>query len=349
MVEPGLRHVDAGTGWLEPAQLGARARCAAFDPRSPRRVWLGDAFAVWGTHDGAATWFCGASGLRTATVRALSLDPRGPDTVYAGTDTIGAFQADLEPAFATALGGNALTVTQVNGIAARRTATGTRVLISHGPTLWRQEQPGRWTTGAEVAGLLGALRLTPDDGLLATVGGGVPLLTRDDGDTWQPWADQPLREVAFLDDLGRQRAALTTDGRVVLSLDGGARYERIDAELPPDSPWTAPTDLAALPGGALFAGGPAGVWRSTDRGRRWERVLERPVGLLAAEAGVRRLWAAAAPGAGLWTTPDLGETWNEPTGTPPAPITALAVDSRRPGRVWLGLAHGGLWVGDTRP
>ena len=94
LVEPPGENVDCGDGWQSADSFGLAPHCAAFDPHSPRRLWLRDDHTVWGSHDGAASWFSGHRGLRTASVLAIALDPRRVDRVYLGTSGAGAFAFD---------------------------------------------------------------------------------------------------------------------------------------------------------------------------------------------------------------------------------------------------------------
>jgi photosystem II stability/assembly factor-like uncharacterized protein len=67
----------------------------------------------------------------------------------------------------------------------------------------------------------------------------------------------------------------------------------------------------------LFAGTPSGLWRSTNWGGRWERVLGRSQGVTLEDAGavhdvlpLGRLVFVAAQ-AGLFLSDDFGETWRK--------------------------------------
>lgn len=354
MVQPGAANVDAGTSWLERDRFATGPLCAAFDPASPRRLWLGDSLAVWATHDGAASWFAGLNGLHTCGVPAFAPGPGEPDRAYVATLGIGAFEVRVNPLFSVPLGGNGLMMTRVSGILARPGLGGTRVLASHGSRVWRQDDPARWVAGAAAPNPLGALRELPDGGVLAESLDGPPLATRDDGGTWQAWTLTNLRAPVLLDLFGRRRAALGVPSGVLLSVDGGGHWERLDAGLPDDLPWSPDDALASLPArgeagvARLFLAHGGALWRCDDRQGRWERLLARAVGPLAADVALHRLWAAEREPLGLLASDDDGETWTTPGDVPRVPLLRLQADPGRPGRLWVGSQHCGAWVGEPR-
>ena len=67
----------------------------------------------------------------------------------------------------------------------------------------------------------------------------------------------------------------------------------------------------------LFAGTPTGLWRSTNWGGKWERVVGKPQGVSLAEAGTvrgilpigRQVYVAAETG--LYFSEDFGQTWKK--------------------------------------
>jgi photosystem II stability/assembly factor-like uncharacterized protein len=118
---------------------------------------------------------------------------------------------------------------------------------------------------------------------------------------------------------------------------------------------------------ASLAGGsqPAGIYRSDDDGRTWQRVSSGPgvvVHHLAVQSagpqGAPVLYAVApgeAQAGSLWLSYDGGQTWYtlplklpaDAYGAPPA-INALAVDPRQPGLVYLAAEGQGVFRVDTR-
>jgi photosystem II stability/assembly factor-like uncharacterized protein len=80
------RSTDGGAHWSLSRMAGNLPVFAlALDPRNSNRVWAASAGAVFLSEDGGATWVSFSEGLPAFDVRDLRLDPRDPDTLYAGT------------------------------------------------------------------------------------------------------------------------------------------------------------------------------------------------------------------------------------------------------------------------
>ncbi len=353
MVAAAPTNVDVGHWWAEPDRFAWEPRVVAFDPASPRRVWCGDQLTVWVTHDGAATWFSGHQGLRTATVRQIVPHPSRPGAAYLGCDGIGAFEARLEPAGVSPLGGNLAAVTDVIGLAAGRSAAGDTVYLTRGKGVWRQSVLGSWSAGGEAPGPLGELTTTPGGALVADCRGYPLQLSRDRGATWSDWGRPPLsrgrlvslRAPVFLDRAGRLVAAYHEELGPYLSRDGGENWGPIGAGLPDiDAGGARHKHLVALAAGqgALFAASRLALWRTVDQGAHWERIFPRPVAAVAISPEGRLYVAASADwrhaGGGLYASDDLGDSLTRIDSAWPLHhvITCLAPDPRVPGRLWVG-------------
>jgi hypothetical protein len=342
--------VDPGDGWQGPDLLAHGVSAVTFDPLSPRRLWLGDEFNVWGTHDGAATWFSGHAGLALSSVASLALDPRGPGRAFGGTLGAGAFEltADAGRPLAAALGGNGVELTTVPALAAPTRGLATLLAGRGDAILWQWLGPGRWQAATSLPGRATALAEGPDGGILAEVAGGAPQLTLDGGASWQVWGGGPRRLPVFLDRGRRLAAALGWPGGLSLTRDGGETWEALDGELPA-AEWSADDRLAALPagGGVLLVSHGGGVWRTRDEGRTWDRVLAARARLLTAAGG--RFYLTTEDGGGLLASDDQGETWEQPPGAPRAEVLCLAQEPGPSGRLWLGTRGDGAWVGQPAP
>lgn len=369
MVTSTLENVSTGDWWVSRGWFGFNPHCLAFDPHNPQRVFIGDWYTVWGTHDGAATWFSGHRGLRTTVVRQIVPDPLDPGRAWLGLADVGAFRADLDPFGVTPLGANVSSIGSVAGLAARRGPNGTRLFISRGAQVWYQDELGRWdaATGEAPANLRGLLALPTGD-LLAEVEGQPLHISRDQGGSWRPWGvapsvagrPVPLRLPAFLDATGASAVAWHPELGVWLTRDAGATWSDIGAGLPTldlgGQRHKHLVALAAAPGPppVLYAANRLAVWRSLDLGRTWERVFPRPVRAVAVDSRSGRVVVAAAgywfdpDEPGLFVSDDRGETWDELTGDWPVhrQITTLAVDPRAPGRIWVGTSGNGAVVGE---
>jgi photosystem II stability/assembly factor-like uncharacterized protein len=96
----------------------------------------------------------------------------------------------------------------------------------------------------------------------------------------------------------------------------------------------------------LFAGTAEGLWRSTDWGRRWERVRGRTSGARVDETGAARaiqplgahVWLAAD--GGLFSSDDFGETWKALAATSGARALLLPREPDADPTVFVGTEAG---------
>ncbi|MBI5831528.1 MAG: hypothetical protein HZB16_04350 [Armatimonadetes bacterium] len=339
LVEPPGEQVDTGDGWQSADSFGLAPQCATFDPRSPRRLWIGDDHTVWGSHDGAATWFSGHHGLRTASVTALALDPLRADRAYVGTAGAGAFSCTSRPPTALALGGNCVDLRQVSALAVP--TRGGVPVFGHGEGVWLMPQPGRFKAGGPLGGLARGLLALADGGLLAEVEGQPLELSRDGGLSWSLWSPQPLRLPLFLDGSPRHALALGWADGLWRTRDGGASWESWSGDLPGPP---RPSDLlAAVPTGTgpFYLRHAEALWR-TREGQRWERMLPKPLRALAVDPRSGLVFAAPTEGGGIMVSGDQGETWSPLPDAPGAPIDVLAAGAD--GRLWVGTRGSGAFV-----
>jgi len=81
------RNADIGA-WkqLGPGNIGGRTRSFAIHPNDPNIIWAGAVGGgVWKTTDGGASWNPLTDLLPSIGISSLALDPKNPDTIYAGT------------------------------------------------------------------------------------------------------------------------------------------------------------------------------------------------------------------------------------------------------------------------
>lgn len=214
--------------------------------------------------------------------------------------------------------------------------------------------------------------------------------TTDAGRTWQPiFDDQPTGSIGAIavapsdprilyvgSGEGLQRPDLSVGGGVYRSRDGGRSWQHTGLSDGQQIPSLAvdPRDpqrvFAAVLGHPYGANDERGVYRSTDGGGHWRRVLfrDRDTGamqVLLSPADARTvyavLWSARQPpwegsggslvrseANGLWKSTDGGETWRALTAGLPAAADGLgriglAAAASRPARMYavLGARKGG--------
>ncbi|HET6897313.1 MAG TPA: hypothetical protein VFK70_03155, partial [Vicinamibacteria bacterium] len=81
--------------------------------------------------------------------------------------------------------------------------------------------------------------------------------------------------------------------------------------------WTQEAGSQVVTSLTLFAGTPSGLWRSTNWGGKWERVVGKSEGVSLAEVGTvrgilptgRQVYVAAETG--LYVSDDFGLTWKK--------------------------------------
>ncbi|HEV3459904.1 MAG TPA: glycoside hydrolase, partial [Thermoanaerobaculia bacterium] len=255
---------------------------------------------------------------------------------------------------------------------------------------WRLIGPFRGGRTVAAVGVPGQ----PDVFYMGVNNGGV-WKTDDAGRTWRPLFDgQPTQSIGALavapsdprviyagSGEGLQRPDLSVGDGIYKSTDGGETWEHLglrDGQQIPVvlvDPHDPNRVFAAVLGHPYGPNAERGVFRSTDGGRTWERVLYRDentgaVDLAFDPADPRvlyaSLWAARqapweigasfqVPGSGLYKSTDGGGSWQPLTRGLPSAAEGLGrigigVAPSRPGRVYLQVdadaAHGGLYRSD---
>jgi photosystem II stability/assembly factor-like uncharacterized protein len=281
--------------------------------------------------DAGRTW----TELPVAGVGALAIDPRDPRHLYAVSE-LSETPGRVNRVYESADGGLTWQL------------TATQPFIAY----------TRFGT-PRVVGLL----VHPLDGRIlyaATEGGGV-YRSADRGRTWR-YSNQglPIRTRCGTSSCPGNGASELLQGRdprtlYVLfqgdfyrSTDGGAKWSQAGQGLPKGF-----VDALALdPSGVLYAAGtipstPAGsvraVFKSTDQGRRWNRVKDFPSSVRDLAANRSGLYAATA-GDGVFRSTDGGRTWvGISEGLPSRDTTLLAPDPLVPARIHVATPRNGAW------
>jgi photosystem II stability/assembly factor-like uncharacterized protein len=178
-----------------------------------------------------------------------------------------------------------------------------------GGARWRRA--GRVPRGARVTALLAGPRAA--NRLLA---GLEPLgiaFSDNGGAAWRPATLPPLPAGAvtrLLPPVGESGSLYAlAAGHVLSSRDGGASWSLVEELRSPAD------DLSQHPDapGTLYAGGPAGLFRTRNGGQVWQRLSPQPVGAVLVHPNRPRTLIAALP-AGLQQSPNAGVNWHPMAG-----------------------------------
>lgn len=178
-----------------------------------------------------------------------------------------------------------------------------------GGARWRQI--GRAPRGARVWALLVGPR--PANRLLAGLEPAGIVYSDNGGASWKP-ATLPLLPpgavTRLLPPIGEDgRCYALAAGIILTSSDGGVTWQPIETLRAPVA------DLAQHPDapGTLYAGGPAGLFRTRNGGRTWQRLLSQPVSAALVHPSRPRTLVVALP-SGLHQSPNAGVQWHVMAG-----------------------------------
>lgn len=286
---------DAGASWVRqrsPFPLNSRIQALVVRPGEPRGVLAAGDTGLFISHDGGGSWArIGAQG-DLPTIWCLAVDPRDPDTLFAGTRPSGVYRSrdggrswkrlELDLATQCSIG----------------TPFVTRLVVD-------PDDPRTIWAGVEI------------DGVFRSV---------DGGDTWtravSGLTDLDVHDMAIAP--GRpSRVYTSTNGEVFWSGDRGDTWTPIGVKVLWPLPYARGIAVKADDPRVLFAGcgqtttGETGdVLRSSDAGETWQR-LPLPVrpnatmwGLATHPADAGRIVAFTLFGE-VYVTEDAGESWRK--------------------------------------
>ncbi len=313
--------------WTPLGPDSASVYALAVHPRNPRILYAGtEAWGVFKSVDGGATWRSSNAGLGTGSpdvwIRALVIDPRDPDNIYAAS---------------------------LSGRGVFRSENGGRS--------WAPASQGLPRAGAGFHGI-DSLILDPRSPRTLYAGslGGV-FRSTNGGRTWTPRrSGLPAGRTISALALDRSTGVLYAGGglgRLYRSADQGKSWRTSDSGIPRSAPILS---LTIDPGESrrLLAGTTAGLFRSTDAGRSWKRVLPAEEVVEAVIFQASRLAYAGTLQSGVFRSDDGGATWAPGTERITDPqILSLAsghqtvyagtFGKRQPGGVFRSRDHGDTW------
>lgn len=364
-----FRSLDGGVTWLPVGLQVAQGRpvvALEAHPSRPGLLWAATGWpqllgaGIYRTVDAGGTWRFSSRGFYAIPVAALAFDPVAPGVLWTGSAGFGVHRGTA--------GGAGWTWTQRNGIP-RQEAPGVVDDLAIDPrapetlwaagvygihvtedagALWEDHSEGLFVPGYDqVTAPTHVIRLAPSDPAIAYTGTAVGLYktvdagahwTRLDSlpypDVWDVWIDPRDPQVVFV-----------AAGDLWISRDGGGSWEQAPVSNPPTPVLTVAADPRNLD--VLYAGGDAGVFRSTDNGRTWQSAATSPgrtLDLTVEPTGA--VWALV--GNGIFRSPDGLSGWTAVPGS--AELIAprqIEADPHDPGTVAVGTARGVyLWEGE---
>lgn len=268
-------------------------------------------------------WDTANQGIRSYSLYRLAVDPRNPDVVYVGAGGGGLYKS-VDGAQTFVEQNNGLNNTNIGSIVLHPEAvdrvyvvTSTGVFVSRdGANTWTAWNQGDDFTQSQQFQDLVVLPGDPETVLLASNRG-----------VWRRRVSDPAWAPASPDLEGRSITVLARhpDGRRVFA--------------------AALRDGNTLLGGGLFVSEDAGaVWTRWDRNDRLSREWIRQVWF---DPGGRLAYAATST-SGVLRSMDGGLTWDRRDGGLPTPdVRTIAVDSRRPERLYVGTYGHGVFRSDN--
>jgi hypothetical protein len=307
-----VRSGDSGVTWTHVCQSNVHVDQHALAFGADGTTWLGNDGGVMSTSDLGSTWTARNAGLDVSQFYpGASAHPTNPDFVLGGTQDNGALLFEGTSSWPLVDEGD---------------RWGTTISASAPDTTWY------------VAGGLTSFRKTTDAGATwADVRNGIP--ATEDSETDTPWVACPDDANVF---------ATITDN--VWRTNDGMGLWTANSPDPLEGTGVFGTAVAFAPAGhacgTYFAGFFDGaLWRTTDGGVSWSHITTFPgiVGDLRFDPRAPSTLWAAIQGFGMvhvWRSTnafDPTPAWAaRDSSVPDTPASAVAVDPRRPGVVWLG-------------
>ncbi len=299
-----LRSADGQT-WVKIGFGGGPTVLSlAADPLISTTIYAGTTAGVYKSLDSGESWTQNNNGLEGAAISLLAIDPRGPNTVYAGSSDLSASDGRL---FKSVDGGSS----------------------------WFRIDGG--LKGPEDRRAVLALAIDPESpqtiyaGKLSAFTNAIPqggglFRSRDGGLSWEQVAsaaDFRLAKVYALAVSPTSPATVyagtsgsSAQGALYVSRDGGATWDRTASDLSPSvsslavDPFDATSVLAGVSPVDSHLG--VGILKTADSGREWFEVENGIGGLsvlsLAVSPSAPRVVFAAA-NAGIFRSTDAGATW----------------------------------------
>ncbi len=308
------------------------------------RALPGAAYEIGGvlkSRDGGQSW--AIVGVPNTFITSLTLDPRQPSLLYAGT---------LGGMFRSFDGGESWPSAYLDGVMALavdpgRSSTLYAAVTDQEPDyesdIYRSDDNGRtWAWAGRDVPEFGTLVIDPaaPDRLFGT-GGGEAFESTDGGATWRVVRGLKNSSVGSLQmDPGDWQTFYAWGDGIYKSSDSGETWNAADHGLP--DTWVQALAIDPRDSSNLYTATSRGVYRSTDGAAVWHRVNRQLVDarILAADPHTRGLLYAGTPD-GVRQSRDGGRSWRGFSGgLGHRNITALLIDPLDP-----DILHAGTWDG----
>ncbi len=352
-----LTAVDA-SGWWRPAGWFA-FNPMGFAAGAADRIYIHDWFGVWASDDAGSTWRHCMNGLATTVALAIAFSPTDKNTVYFGLADVN-FLRSRDSGRSIEYFEGAFPQSRCRTIAAIAKNGGDILYSQAGRYLIRSDDAGQSWHRVGNPAPAEPWPIAPDPFNPSRLYCG-RFVTDDEGRTWRnlPLPAGHWRIVPDPTNPGRLYAWRSS--AVMVSQDGGRTFRDCTAGLPRVHAGKPKiTALAILaPQGWVYTGHDVhGVWVSRDAGKSWHQLLDRAYigGLDCASDGRTVAAAIWLPwfGQKLGRSPcillsrDAGKSWRRIDAALGVTASAnlLRLDPRQPGRIWLGTAGNGFFVGN---
>ncbi len=295
----------------------------AIDPADTDHLLISTYWSIYGSEDGGFNWTERSAGAQGTCVTNIVVDRGQPDTIYASHMDAGV-------------------LTSTDGGASWQTAV---------PTEYDETINGQfWNVRVAGGGSSNTIVYTTSDPWSGS--DGQVLKSTDGGATWNQVFSNPRPDGEWMsgamlglaiDPSDSSTVYITQDGgEVYRSTDGGSTWASTTGQ-PDDCSFTYALEVDG--DGRVFAGTLfGGLWRSSDSGGTWQRVLTSQNEVFRLAISSDTIYAAAGDG-NLWSSSDGGDTWFNLTGFTPVDWGdevndqgwAVAIDPADPDHIAFGV------------
>ncbi|MBI4460725.1 MAG: hypothetical protein HY648_11800 [Acidobacteria bacterium] len=375
-IDGGLSWTTVSSGLPKMAYVGTPpvVGALAVDPANAATVYAGVAAGslgdgVYKSTNGGQSWTPVSFDAGGAIVLALAVDPSNSATVFAGTFGRGVLKSTNSGSLWTAAN-SGLLAGEILALA--RDSSGGTIYAGTANGLFKSTNAGQsWAsvTSGIANSLITAVAVDPANADIVYAGTGIPMglgstgifKSTNGGASWAfagtGLSSEPLLSIVTSLAVDPSNPAIVyagTLGGVYKSANRGASWQAVNAgledvaqEVAPGVVMTAILGLAvdpSNPGTVYVSTGGEGIFRSTDSGQSWTRILEEPNDaawtLAVSPSGSSLLYAAAAE-EGIFKTTDRGATWTAlSSGLTGAYVNQVAIDPANPAIVYAAASYG---------